>query len=609
MPQAIEVNLQTDDIAKDISLKFQSWDAAKQGWLKEYKETLEYLYATDTKAIMTQKHDYNNITHIPKLTQIADVLETYYLESIFSLNEPIVFEDFRTNYSDVNKKRAIRKFANTVLLEQSNLKEVVRACIKDYIVAGNAFAMPVWEEDYVEVNGTKHIRYSGIKFERIAPSDIVFDVTAPSFAKSPKIIRSVVSLSDLAKVVESNPEYKKGFEKMLANRKTYREVLASGEEIREDALSIAGLGSLTDYYTSDMVELLIFYGDYFDINTNKLYKAKKITVADRNVLLHSSDLPNVNFFENIFQTRWRDRVDNLWGMSPLSNLLGMQYRIDFLENKRADIYDWLSDPMFKTKGEVLMPEVAGPGTEFNCPIDGDVSFMHPNPDILTADTYITRYMDLMDIMAGSPSEVSGFRTPGEKTMFEVSQLQTAASRMFTRQIRKFEEELLEKVLNCALQLYAYNQRGQEIILEDYASNGSPEKIKISVEELLRPGVLKATGSINYADKALMVQTLQQLGNSNIFMDEAVRANFSPSKIGAIIAYATGLDNIEGLYRKNARLFEVTDQKLLTERLMRQLDEQKAQALIEQEQKARMMTSLAEGEAELEEDFEDEEDGE
>lgn len=594
MPNEIEIKLISDNLATEIANKFQTWDAARQEWLKEYRETLQYLYATDTKQIMTQKHPYNNCTHIPKLMQIADVLETYYLESLFSLKEPLVFEDYTTSYEGTNKKRQIKKFANTVLIGKSNLREAIRSCIKDYIYSGDCFIQPVWVIDNVEKEGVVYQRYAGVHYKRISPTDIVFDPTAASFEKSPKIIRSVVSLAELSSLAESDPRLQKGFAKLQKNRQTYRAVTASGDIVKNDSLSIAGFGSLTEYYNSDMVELLSFYGDFYDITTGKLHKAKRIVVADRNVVVLEEPLDNYNSFNHIFHARWRDRVDNLWGMSPLANLLGMQYRIDFLENKRSDIYDWLSDPMLKTKGEVLMPEVTGPGTEFNCPENGDVDFLAPSAAILTADTYIDRYMAMMEIMAGSPSEAAGFRTPGEKTMFEVNQLHTAATRMFIRQVRKFEEELLEKAVNCGLQMHIYYQKGQQVTLEDSDKEGKPVTLSFSIEELNRPGAIKAIGSVNYADKALMVQTLQQLGNSNIFMDEAVRANFSPSKIGAIIAYATGLDNIEGLFRPNARLYEVTDQQKLTTRLMQQVEEQQARSIIEQEQKAKQYAEELQG---------------
>lgn len=600
MPNNVELHLDTDRLACDIANKFQTWESAKQEWYNEYMEVLQYVYATDTKKIMTQKHDWNNSTHIPKLTQIADVLRTYYLESIFSMQNPIEFDNYKSSGEELQKKRAIQKFTNKILLTRTNFKPAIRKLVDDYIYAGNAFVMPVWEEDLVKnEDGMIGVRNKGIRFMRINPSDIVFDATARDFASSPKIIRSVMSIADVATMAEYDEAMKKAFQRAIKNRSDVRSIMTSGDTIINNQLNIAGFGSVTDYYASDMMEVLTFFGDIFDMNTNQLKKARKITIVDRTVLLSEEEMPEIFSYCPILQARWRDRVDNLWGMSPLVNLLGMQYRVDYLENKRADVYDFLSDPMFKTKGDVVMPEVTGPGAEFNCPIDGDINMMVPDTNILMADTLVDRYNSMMDLMAGTPLEAIGFRTPGEKTMFEVSQLQNAASRIFNRQVRKFEEEIVEPVLNCALQLYASKNKGQTITIEDTDEAGNVENTEISYDDLLRPGTLKAVGSINYADKAVMLQTLQQLGNSNIFMDEAVRANFSPKKIGYMIAYATGLDKIPGLYRQNARLFEVTDQQKLTERLMQQVDEVRAESIIEQQQKARDAADLAKSEIERE----------
>lgn len=594
MPNNVELHLDKDNLASDIANKFQAWESSKQQWYDEYREVLQYVFSTDTKKIMTQKHDFNNVTHIPKLTQIADVLRTYYLESIFSLKEPIEFDNYNSSADELEKKQAIHKFTNKILIERTNFKPAIRQLVDDYIYAGNAFVTPVWDEDFVKnKEGMLGVRDNGIRFMRIDPADIVFDATARDFKSSPKIIRAVMSIADVATMAEYDETMKKAFQRAIKNRGDVRSIMTSGDQIVNDQLNIAGFGSVSEYYESDMMEVLTFFGDIFDMDTNTLKKARKITVVDRTVVLSDEDMPDVFNYCPIFQARWRDRVDNLWGMSPLVNLLGMQYRVDYLENKRADVYDFLSDPMFKTKGDVVMPEIIGPGAEFNCPIDGDINMMVPDTNILMADTFIDRYNSLMDLMAGTPMEALGFRTPGEKTMFEVSQLQNASSRIFTRQVRKFEEELMEPLLNCALQLYANKMKGHEITIEDLSESGVPQMTKISVDDLVRPGALRAIGSINYADKAVMLQTLQQLGNSNIFMDEAVRANFSPSKIGYMIAYATGLDKVPGLYKKDSRLYEITEQQKLSEQLMQQVDIQRADSIIKQKQAAQTARELSE----------------
>ena len=46
----------------------------------------------------------------------------------------------------------------------------------------------------------------------------------------------------------------------------------------------------------------------------------------------------------------------------------------------------------------------------------------------------------------------GFRTPGEKTMYEVQRLENAAARIFQTKITQFEEQILEPMLNAMLEM-------------------------------------------------------------------------------------------------------------------------------------------------------------
>ena len=46
---------------------------------------------------------------------------------------------------------------------------------------------------------------------------------------------------------------------------------------------------------------------------------------------------------------WRPRPDNLYAMGPLDNLVGMQYRIDHLENLKSDVFDQIAYPILKIR--------------------------------------------------------------------------------------------------------------------------------------------------------------------------------------------------------------------------------------------------------------------
>src|SRR3546814_6463709 len=58
-------------------------------------------------------------------------------------------------------------------------------------------------------------------------------------------------------------------------------------------------------------------------------------------------------------------------MGPLDDLVGMQYRIDHLENAKADAFDLMIQPPLKIVGDV--EEFAwGPSAEIYCGEGGDV---------------------------------------------------------------------------------------------------------------------------------------------------------------------------------------------------------------------------------------------
>ncbi|MCL5460301.1 hypothetical protein M3M33_16810, partial [Loigolactobacillus coryniformis] len=74
---------------------------------------------------------------------------------------------------------------------------------------------------------------------------------------------------------------------------------------------------------------------------------------------------------------WRERQNNLWAMGPLANLIGMQYRLDHIENMKADLFDLTTFPPMKIKGVVSDFEW-GPMEKIFVDSDGDVELLTPN---------------------------------------------------------------------------------------------------------------------------------------------------------------------------------------------------------------------------------------
>jgi len=576
----INHDIETDSLAENISNKWISWINARQQWEERYRRVLQYLYSSTSDTICGQASaPWSANVHIPKLTQLRDVLITYELESLFSLSDYYSFEGFTQDANTMQNRNVIKNLLKN-MLDEGGFRETIESLVSDYIDAGNCFVMPVWESQMVEdTDGMKRLFWEGAKAVRINPLDIVFDPTAASFKDSPKIIRTVVSLGELAVMAEQDPVMRKGYNKAMKIRQDIMTAVTNGDTIKGDEITIAGFGNWSSYVSSDVVELLTFYGTVYDVVKKELHKNKKIVIMDRRVLLTEEPMEPLNGYNYIFKGGYRDRKDILWSMSPLENLLGMQARIDFLENKRSDCYDATVNPVRIIKGNVDMPDAVGPGDEIRMDADCDVHYLAPDTSILTADTLMDRYELKMEEFVGSPKEVLGFRTPGEKTMYEVEQLMTAATRIFQRQIKKFEREVLEQIINGLLQLFLRMKKGQTIQLKFWDSKKEYYTFKeVKVDEINGLGKIVVYGTEVAQDKAKIAQALQMMGQNPLFMDEVVRNNFSPKELGKVFCYITGLDRFEELFKKNSRLFEITAQQKAIETLSRQIDEVKAESL-------------------------------
>jgi len=206
--------------------------------------------------------------------------------------------------------------------------------------------------------------------------------------------------------------------------------------------SIDGFGSLQEYYQSGMVELLEFEGDVYDEINDVLLENKIITIVDRTHVIRNIDNPSWLGTDSKVHVGWRDRPDNLYSMGPLDNLVGLQYRVDHLENLKADALDMTIHPPLKKRGQVD-PFVWAPGAMIDMAEDGDVVPMPPNQAAFMVNNEIGALLALMEEMAGAPKEAMGFRSPGEKTAFEVDALNNAAQRIFRNKINKFEIEFME----------------------------------------------------------------------------------------------------------------------------------------------------------------------
>jgi hypothetical protein len=211
-------------------------------------------------------------------------------------------------------------------------------------------------------------------------------------------------------------------------------------------------------------------------------------------------------------------------MGPLDNLVGMQYRLDHIENLKADVLDFTAAPPKKIKGYVEAFEWA-PFANIDVGDDGDVELIGPDTQILNVNLELRELEQKMEEMAGSPKESLGIRSPGEKTAFEVQRLENAAGRIFQAKILQFEEELLEPLLNAMLEMARRKLDATVVrVLDDELNAISFEEV--TKDDITAIGRIRPVGAKHFAEKAVQIQNISQWYQSGLGSDPEVRAHFS-----------------------------------------------------------------------------------
>jgi len=500
-----------DHVAILISNMYNRYNQARTDWLKERTEIREYTFATDTRNTSNGALPWKNSTVTPKLTQLRDNLHANYMAALFPTEKWFQWDSFDATSATKQKRDAIEGYMRTKL-KASGFELTISQLIYDYIDYGNVIAGHefIRETKKDPDTGEEIVVYSGPKAFRTSPLDCVFDPTATEFKHSPFIFRQVMSLGDLMKDVRIKPHLKYdnvALEKAKLLRKTATKDLP--DMMKDSGLQVDGFGSLDNYLQSGMVELLHFFGDYYDPEEMVLYEDQIITVVDRRFVLRNFTNESWGGRRPFYHCGWRLRPDNLWAQGPLDQLVGMQYRIDHLENLKADVFDQIAHPVILIKGNTVEEFVFEPGAEIFLGDEGEVTFLRPDSTALNADMQIQDLMNKMEELAGAPKQAMGIRTPGEKTKYEVQSLENAAGRIFQSKVSWFEKNIIEPLLNSMLEEARRNMSAEEqigLVDPDY---GVKMFKTLKKDDLVGNGKLFAVGARHFAEQARFVQELTQ----------------------------------------------------------------------------------------------------
>lgn len=554
-----------DTEAAFIASQWFTLNSNKREQIERWKELRNYVFATDTRTTSNKKLPWKNSTTLPKLCQIRDNLHSNYISALFPNDEWLRWEAYTQEGSAVKKAKAIEAYMANKTREGKFRTEISKATY-DYIDYGNAFLTVDFEASYREDDkGNRIVDFIGPVARRISPLDIVFNPLANNFQDSYKIIRSLKTVGELKLMADQEPD-----NAYLKTALEKRKMLKTGSygvdnSDKAEAYQIDGFGNFYDYLQSNSVELLEFWGDLHNVETGELEKGVVITIIDRCFVISKRKIPNWLGHTPIYHAGWRLRPDNLWAMGPLENLVGMQYRIDHIENLKADAMDLSIHPPLKIIGEVE-EFTYGPGAEIHIDSEGDVQELAKNAQwVIQANNEISFLTSLMEQYVGAPSEAMGIRTPGEKTAFEIQQLQNAAGRIFQEKVTNFEIEAIEPTLNAMLEVARRNLDVADVIRVMDDDLGVQTFMTITKDDIAASGKIRPVGARHFAAQAQLVQNLNGLFTTQI--GQLVSPHLSTKQLSKLVEDVLGLSRYQ-LFQPNIAVFEQQE----TQRLANQATE-------------------------------------
>lgn len=516
----VQIEDPREDKARFLCDYYDRLNHAREASLNKGMDARRYVTSSSTETTEVGTLPWKNKTTIPKLTQIVDLLKSYYMAALFPSDDWLVFEGID---DEAQRKASVIEIYFREKFKQPMFRQAIERILLDWLIYPGCFAGVEWVHDKVkDINTGKEItKYYGPRVYRVSPIDSLIDPQAPSFDRSIYYRRALEPIADILEREDISDDLKESIKNLRSG--TENSYL---DFYKQEGLRIDGFVDLESYLVSGYIEVLEFWGDIYFPSTGEYVKNKVITIVDRSFILDEKDNPTLSGRKPYAFSSWRRLPDNLWGQSSIDNLIGMQYRCDHLENLKADAFDQIIHPLMKIKGDTVEDFEFGPGAKIYCGSDGDVDFLRPDGTILQANNEIALYHKLMEEMVGAPKEAMGFRTPGEKTAFEVNMLSQGADRFFTDNLMHFEEDIIEPILNIAFELWAQN-----FSLEDIATTFKNNEEIITVlqsitkEDILANGTLKPMGSKHYIARNKRVQELQN------FLQLAQTPSISPHVSG------------------------------------------------------------------------------
>ena len=479
------------------------WDAARDPVISKWREGEAYRYATDTNSLPNAKGAFTHSTHMPVVAAIAQDLEAIILRVVMPHKDWFTFEPMDAQAARKDQRKTITSYLKNRHALNGYTDEVAKLR-SDLVTYGNCFSQVFHANESRGEQGG----YVGPKVQRISPYDIAFDPTAVDFSCTPKVIREIVTLGELKRRGDSGLLNSEVVDKLLHGRGNFANSDA-GEDKNEQYVPL-GFGTYQQYIQSGFIELLWFYGDVYDQENIVLHESQIVVVADSEEVLLEDTIKTSTGKPHIFQSVWQKLPDNLWGQGPLENIIGLNYQVNHRENAKSEALDRLiyPDKIYQGDVEEMYDDETGQMT-YLAPEGGGVQELAINTQFFSFDLHIDRLQHSARAAARLPSDLTGFRSQGEKTLGEVTALTEGGMRGFIDKAADFERSSLEKHLGAEIEL-AYDNFGSAFKVPNKNEGGFIEMLNVTKEDLAVNGVLIPRGAKRFARKNQMLSTLTQL---------------------------------------------------------------------------------------------------
>ena len=562
--EAIDLNTifggSQDILSSQVASFWTEWSSNKQLASDRWDELYKYIYATSTRETTNESvTDWSNTTHRPKIANLFDTLTINYDAALFPNADWLRWHGSDRDAASAVKRANVEAYMKVKHnLRSSGFRSGIRELEADWVWTGNAIGQVDYVNNTVEDPETGMITtaYTGPKVSRLDPRMFAMIPTASTFKSSPKIVRSLFTIGELHRIVMERPDqqhFRQILEIATRNRGVMRQ-FDQGDLLIDSELAFDGYGTVTEYLQSGLVEVFDFYGDIYIEQTDTFLKNHVITVVDRWRTVRNEPISTWTGHPHIFHVGWRERPGNLWAMGPLDNLIGMQYRMNHLENARADAFDQMIDPDIVFAGDVEEIMTVGGAKHYYIAENGAINHLAPDTTVLSADLQIAELEEKMEMYALAPREALGIRSPGEKTAFEVADLSRASGRAFEHKVLKFQE-FLEEIVNAELEVAVRNLNNTDVIAIVDDDLGAVEFKSISKEDLTANGKLVPVGARHFARSAQLTQTLLGLQQGPL-ADPEVRQHFSSIKLSELYNELLDLsDTGTGLVQPYVRISE------------------------------------------------------